>query len=104
RARAGWCAEPSPCPCGRTLPRFGPVDGRITETMRDADGNPVEGILFNILFLDVAEHARQCQVVQRADGRVVLRVVPTGPRLSPEAEALIRRFVGEHLRGIPLEI
>ena len=63
--------------------------------MRDGDGNPVEGIVFNILFLNMAKHTRQFQVVQRADGRVVLRVVPASPaRLAPEAETLIREFVG----------
>jgi phenylacetate-CoA ligase len=96
--------EPTPCACGRTLAKFGPVDGRVTETMRDADGNPVEGILFNILFLNMAKHTRQFQVVQRADRRLILRVVPVGPNLDPEAEALIREYVGTHLRGIPLEI
>lgn len=96
--------RPSPCACGRTLPRFGPVEGRVTETMRDAHGNPVEGILFNILFLNMAKYARQFQVVQRADRRLTLRVVPTQESLAPEAEALIREFVGKHVAGIPLEI
>ncbi|HEU0030288.1 MAG TPA: hypothetical protein VFQ53_06645 [Kofleriaceae bacterium] len=96
--------EPTPCPCGRTLPRFGPVEGRVTDTMRDADGNPVEGILFNILFLNMAKHTRQFQVIQRADKRVTLRIVPVGNHLDPGAEALIREFVAKHLRGIPLDI
>jgi phenylacetate-CoA ligase len=97
--------EPTPCACGRTLPRFGAVEGRVTDTMRDAAGNPVEGILFNILFLNMAKHTRQFQAVQRADGSLVLRVVPMASgRLPPEAEMLIREFVGTHLRGIPLTI
>ncbi len=96
--------EQTPCPCGRTLMRFGPVEGRITETMRDADGNPVEGIMFNILFLNMAKYTRQFQVVQRADRRLVLRVVPVGPTLDPAAEKLIRDYVQQHLRGIPLDI
>ncbi|MGE0867378.1 MAG: phenylacetate--CoA ligase family protein [Kofleriaceae bacterium] len=95
---------PSPCSCGRTMPKLGPVDGRVTDTMRDAEGNPVEGILFNILFLNMAKHTRQFQVVQRADRRLTLKVVPIGPSLAREAELLIREFVGTHLRGIPLEI
>ena len=73
--------------------------------MHDADGNPVEGILFNILFLNMAKHTRQFQAVQRADGSLVLKVVPTiEGRLPPEVEGLIREFVGTHLRGIPLVI
>jgi phenylacetate-CoA ligase len=96
---------PSPCACGRTLPRFGAVEGRVPATMRDRDGNPVEGILFNILFLNMAKHTRQFQAVQRADGSLLLKVVPTSEgRLPPEVEALIREFVGTHLRGIPLAI
>jgi len=95
----------SPCACGRTLPRFGPIDGRVTETLRDADGNAVEGILFNILFLNVSQHTRQFQAVQRADGRIVLRLVPRIDGVFPaESETLIREFAGKHLRGIPLEI
>ncbi|MBL9014744.1 MAG: phenylacetate--CoA ligase family protein [Myxococcales bacterium] len=97
--------EPRPCSCGRTLPRFGPVDGRVTDTMRDAAGNPVEGILFNILFLDISKHTRQFQAVQRADGSLVLKVIPMASgRLPPEVEELIKRFVGMHMRGIPLTI
>ncbi|CAN5863851.1 phenylacetate--CoA ligase family protein [soil metagenome] len=97
--------EQTPCSCGRTLPRFGAVEGRVTDTMRDAAGHPVEGILFNILFLNMAKHTKQFQAVQRADGSLLLKVVPTATgRLPPEVEALIREFVGKHLRGIPLRI
>ncbi len=94
----------APCSCGRNLRRFGPVEGRVTETMRDVDGNPVEGILFNILFLNMAKHTKQFQVVQRADNRVLLRVVPVGETLDPRAEALIREYVSVHMPGTPLEI
>jgi phenylacetate-CoA ligase len=96
--------EPKPCACGRTLPRFGAVEGRVTDTMRDAIGNPVEGVLFNILFLDMAKHARQFQAVQRADGRLLLKVVPSADGLPVHAETKIREFVGQHMRGIPFEI
>jgi len=96
---------PSPCSCGRTLRRIGPIDGRVTETMRDADGNPVEGILFNILFLNVGKWTTQFQVVQRLDRRLTLKVVPKTPGvLAPEAEALIRQFVGTHVKGVPIDI
>ncbi|HWO18038.1 MAG TPA: hypothetical protein VNO30_04660 [Kofleriaceae bacterium] len=99
-----YARRPERCACGRTLPRFGPVEGRVTDTMRDADGNPVEGLLFNILFLNVAKYIRQFQAVQRADRGLLLRIVPTGPRIPVQAEAIIREFVGTHLRGVPFEI
>lgn len=92
------------CPCGRTLRRFGPVDGRVTETMRDADGNRVEGLVFNILFLNVAQYTRQFQVVQRKDRSLLLRIVPVGDTLDPGAESLIREYVTKHVRGVPLTI
>jgi phenylacetate-CoA ligase len=95
---------PAPCACGRTLPRFGAVEGRVTDTMRDAVGNPIEGVLFNILFLDMAKHTKQFQAVQRADGRLLLKVVPSAGGLPAQAETKIREFVGQHMRGIPFEI
>jgi phenylacetate-CoA ligase len=94
----------APCGCGRTLPKFGPVDGRVTDTMHDAAGNPVEGILFNILFLAIADYTRQFQVVQRATGHLLLRLVPKGPTLPIHAERVIREFVGRHVSGVPLDI
>ena len=96
--------DATPCGCGRTLPKFGPVDGRVTDTMYDAQGNRVEGILFNILFLAIAEYTRQFQVVQRATGQLLLKLVPKGPALPTQAEAIIREFVGKHVRGVPLDI
>ncbi len=94
-----------PCACGRTLRRFGPVAGRVTDTLRDANGNRVEGIIFNILFLNLSKYARQFQVVQRSDDHVTLKIVATsGAALPPEAEQTIRSFVGTHLRGVPFNI
>ena len=95
---------PSPCACGRTLARFGHVDGRVTETLRDGAGNPVEGILFNILFTQLAACARQFQAVQRVDGTVVLNLVPHADGIPQQAETTIRNFVGQHMRGVPFEI
>src|SRR5262249_31946086 len=95
---------PVPCTCGRTLPRLGTVEGRVTETLTDADGNRVEGILFTILFLTLAPHTRQFQVVQHSDRRLTLKIVPTSPGLPAEAESLIRDYVGQHVHGVPLQI
>ncbi|MBP9205576.1 MAG: phenylacetate--CoA ligase family protein [Kofleriaceae bacterium] len=91
---------PAPCACGRTLDRIGPIQGRVTETMRDGAGNPVGGLLFSILFVSITEHARQFQAVQRADDTVVLRVVPVAAHLPDEAARIARDFVGKYLPGI----
>lgn len=77
----------------------------MTETLRDGAGNPVEGILFNILFTELAMCTRQFQAVQRLDGSVILNLVPQDPSGIPrEAEAKIRSFVNQHMRGIPFTI
>src|SRR5512146_220374 len=85
--------------------RIGPVEGHTTETLRDGRGNPVGGLVFNILF-GVLEHtANQFQVVQRADGSVVMKVIPmTGPRLPAEHEHAIRGFADKYLPGAPFAI
>jgi phenylacetate-coenzyme A ligase PaaK-like adenylate-forming protein len=94
-----------PCSCGRTLSRIGPIEGRVTETLRDGRGRPVGGLVFNILF-GVLEHvAREFQVVQRVDGRVVMRVVPNRSDKLPDlAVSRIHAFATKYLPGAPFEI
>jgi len=94
-----------PCACGRTLRRFGPVEGRVAETLRDVRGNPVNGLLFSILFVSLLEHVRQFQAVQRADGHLILKIVPLGGGpLAPAAAALSREFVAKYMPGTQLTI
>lgn len=90
----------APCGCGRTLRRFGPVEGRVTETLRDAQGNPVNGLIFSILFVSLLEHVRQFQAVQKLDGHLIVKVVPLhGGTLAPAAEKLSRDFVAKYMPG-----
>jgi len=89
------------CACGRFLRRIGPVEGRVTDTLRDAAGNPVNGLLFNILF--VALDARQFQVVQHADRRLTLKVVPAG-EVTPSIRQTMLGFCAKYLPGIPVTI
>ncbi len=65
------------CACGRTLPRLSSVEGRVTETLLDADGNRVNGLIFNVVIAHLAGAIRQFQVVQHKDRSVSLRVVPS---------------------------
>jgi len=78
--------DPSPCRCGRGLDRIGPIEGRVTETLRDGNGNAVGGLVFNILFGVMNHVARKFQVVQKVDGEVVMKVVPNGGPELPAAE------------------
>jgi phenylacetate-CoA ligase len=86
---------PGTCTCGRTLPRIGPIEGRVTDTLRDGRGNPVNGLLFSILFVSVVEHAKQFQIFQKKTGELSLRIVPSvaGGKMPPEGEQLSYGFL-----------
>ncbi len=93
------------CACGRGLTRIGPVHGRTTETMHDGQGNPVGGLVFNILFSSIGHVARAFQVVQRADRSVVFKVAPwQGARLPEREETQLRAHVARYLPGVPFSI
>ncbi len=95
----------TPCACGRTLARIGPIEGRTTDTLHDADGNPVGGLVFNILFGVLDHVARLFQVIQRGDGSVTMRVVPNGGTRMPDAsERAVHEFAAKYLPGVGFEI
>ena len=85
RRPRGGARATARCACGRSLQRIGPIEGRVTETLRDGRGNAVGGLVFNILFGVMDHVARKFQVVQKLDGSVVMKVVPNdGDRLPDE--------------------
>lgn len=95
----------SPCACGRGLDRIGPIEGRVTDTMRDGAGNPVNGLVFNILFGVMSHVARKFQVIQRLDGSIVMKVVPNGGDQLPEKEyRAIHEFAAKYLPGAAFAI
>ena len=90
--------EQTPCACGRGLERLGPIEGRVTETLRDGNGNPVNGLVFNILFGVMNHVALKFQVIQKLDGSVVMKVVPNGTPKLPEKESrAIHDFAAKYL-------
>lgn len=95
----------APCKCGRGLERIGPIEGRVTETLRDSNGDPVNGLVFNILF-GVSNHvARKFQVIQRRDNSIVMKVVPNlGDRLPASDYGRIHAFAEKYLPGVPFAI
>ena len=97
--------DQAPCACGRNLDKVGTIEGRVTETLRDGQGRPVGGLVFNILFGVLDHVARKFQVVQRLDGSVVMKVVPNGTdKLPDRAVDAIRSFARKYLPGTELEI
>jgi len=94
-----------PCRCGRTLPRIGPIEGRVTETLYDGAGNPVGGLVFNILLAAIGDVARNFQVTQHADRSIVFKIVPAqGDRIPEREERLLRNQAERYLPGAPFVI
>ena len=91
------------CPCGRALPRLAGVQGRLTETLRDENGSLVEGILFNIIFTEMADVVRQFQVVQAVDRSVTIKIVPA-ETFKPDDVQRIRRRCSDYLGSTPIRV
>jgi phenylacetate-CoA ligase len=92
------------CACGRGLRRLAAVDGRRADMLRNADGDPVPGMLF-VSLLQTAEQAlRAFQVVQRADtGEVTLRIV-RGPQFDDARFAETVRRARDYFGGLPFRV
>jgi phenylacetate-CoA ligase len=91
------------CSCGRGLARIGSVEGRVTETLKDANGAKVEGIIFNVMMLSLADAVCQFQAVQHKDRSVTLRIVPTRG-FDESAKELVRTTFLRHLPGIACSV
>ena len=97
--------EEGTCSCGRGLTKIGPIEGRTTETLRDGHGNAVSGMVFNILFGVMDHVVNKFQVVQKKDGKVVMKVVPkSGPVLAEANSRAIQQFADKYLPGSPFAI
>jgi phenylacetate-CoA ligase len=66
-------APTEPCPCGRAFPRLGQVDGRVEDSFVAADGRiiPLPGTV-----VDDLDGLVEAQIVQLAQGRFEIRMVP----------------------------
>jgi len=94
--------EDSPCSCRRGLGRsLARVVGRRTAQLRDARGEPVSGLLVPALIALFRHHVEEYQVVQKASGEVVIRVVP-GPRYDAAAMAEVIRRATPYFGGLPV--
>lgn len=84
---------PDPCPCGRTLPRITPIQGRQADVLRTPTGRRVTGGLSG-LFLGHPGLIRQLQVVQSADFSVEIRYVKEpGADASLAAATAVDRLI-----------
>jgi phenylacetate-CoA ligase len=95
--------EDAPCACGRGLGRIERVMGRKSETLRNAQGDPIPGMLVHSMISHLQHSLREVQVVQRASGEVVLRVVPGGASDGRVLETMATT-VRTYLRGLPVRV
>ncbi len=96
-------AAAGPCPCGRALPRLASVDGRLADTLRDGSGRSVGGLVFNLIVVALADKVRQFQAVQKKDGSVTLKIVPT-PLMDDVAKDHLRRHCEKYLPGVSVAL
>lgn len=94
-------AAPGSCPCGRSHLRLARIEGRSTETLRDAAGNRIGGMVFNLAFSPLAEHVRQFQAIQHPDASITLKIIPAA-NFSDAALAHIQQSCAKYLPGIPV--
>lgn len=90
------------CPCGRLLRKLARVDGRRIDTLRDAAGDPVPGMLFISLLQTSTQMLRAFQVVQKKSGEIELRVV-RGRDFDDTSFAEMVRRLRAYFRGLPFE-
>ena len=97
---------PEQCSCGRWLTRVGPIEGRTADTLRDGAGNPVNGLIFSILFVSLAQHTKEFQGVQHVDGSLTLKIVPLRPAepLPQAVHDISQAFAAKYLPGIRMTI
>jgi phenylacetate-CoA ligase len=88
-------APTQPCPCGRSFPLLGPVDGRVEDAFTAADGRPIP---LPGEVVDNLSGVREAQIAQLAQGRYEVRVAPAAGFDESAVEESIRRNVA-HVIG-----
>lgn len=91
----------SRCACGRWLPRLRAVEGRATDTLRDALGRPIGGLFFFVMFSAFAHKVRAFQVVQRKDRSIDLKIVP-GNEFDDSLLTIVQRSCEKAIPSVPL--
>jgi phenylacetate-CoA ligase len=99
---ASWESS-EPCPCGRSLPRLGKIEGRITDFLRMPDGRIVSGPSLTLVVGDMRE-IRQAQFVQPAPNQVRLKVVSGEGYNADTAKELHRRLYSYFRDQVQLSI
>jgi phenylacetate-coenzyme A ligase PaaK-like adenylate-forming protein len=88
-------APTQPCPCGRSFPLLGPVDGRVEDSFTAPDGRPIP---LPGTVVDDLSGVREAQIAELARGRYEVRVVPAAGFDESAVEETVCRNV-EHIIG-----
>lgn len=94
---------PGRCACGRSLSRLSAIEGRTSETIYDAQGRPVSGMMFSVLFSVLADQVSGFQVVQRRDRSLDLDLVPARG-FNDAVLQLVRRDISKFVPGVELRL
>ncbi|HEX8789912.1 MAG TPA: hypothetical protein VF765_03100 [Polyangiaceae bacterium] len=94
-------ADDGPCPCGRSLRRIARVEGRIADTMRDAKGGTVPGMLFVTVLQEARMNA--FQATQLKSGVVDLKVVRGREWDEARFQSTMRRAEA-YFKGFPIRV
>jgi phenylacetate-CoA ligase len=99
---AAMATDPA-CACRRTLRKLARVEGRRMDTLRDANGDPVPGMLFSSLLQLEAGMLRAFQVVQKLSGAIELKVV-RGRDWNEERFTAAARRLRSYFKGLPVDV
>jgi phenylacetate-CoA ligase len=103
RYRVGDRGQPAldttPCPCGRSLPAMGPIEGRMNDVLLTPDGR--QGVRMGAVFFDLP--VRQSQIVQEELGFVRVRVAPDDA-FATRHERIIAERVRERMGDVKVVI
>lgn len=91
------------CACGRGLRKLARVEGRTNDTMRDANGDPVPGMVVISLLASEAGLVREFQSIQKADGRVELRIVRGRDWDEARFDRTVKRLQA-YFKGLPFRV
>jgi len=83
------------CPCGRSLPLIGKIQGRTSDFLRLPSGRMIAGPSLALLAADMRD-VRQVQFIQRDPAHVTLKVV-AGTGYSQRTEEELRRRMQPYL-------
>jgi phenylacetate-CoA ligase len=89
------------CACGRNLLRIGPIEGRVTEKLVRADGNPVSGLLVEVATASLGNTVQAYQIVQHKDRSVTIRLEGAS---AADAGERVRTAILPYLGGLPIAI